>query len=142
MKRVFSILYIICCCTLESADAQSAGISEVLKELQMENISVVQKQDTITAAFETSVYRGSYNGIGIAIRRLITLPEVTTLQLVILDNALPQLCITLPAKLIEDYQSGKCDLDGVYRNMQMTTSTKTAMEALKGTKRELSLIHI
>ena len=43
MKRVFSILYIICCCTLESADAQSAGISEVLKELQMENISVVQK---------------------------------------------------------------------------------------------------
>lgn len=136
MKRVFSILYIICCCTLESADAQSAGISEVLKELQMENISVVQKQDTITAAFETSVYRGSYNGIGIAIRRLITLPEVTTLQLVILDNALPQLCITLPAKLIEDYQSGKCDLDGVYRNMQMTTSTKTAMEALKGTKRE------
>lgn len=52
MKRVFSILYIICCCTLESADAQSAGISEVLKELQMENISVVQKQDTITAAFE------------------------------------------------------------------------------------------
>ena len=36
MKRVFSILYIICCCTLESVDAQSAGISEVLKELQME----------------------------------------------------------------------------------------------------------
>ena len=78
MKRVFSILYIICCCTLESVDAQSAGISEVLKELQMENISVAQKQDTITAAFETSVYRGSYNGIGIAIRRLITLPEVST----------------------------------------------------------------
>ena len=49
MKRVFSILYIICCCTLESVDAQSAGISEVLKELQMENISVAQKQDTITA---------------------------------------------------------------------------------------------
>ena len=50
MKRVFSILYIICCCTLESVDAQSAGISEVLKELQMENISVAQKQDTITAS--------------------------------------------------------------------------------------------
>lgn len=49
---------------------------------------------------------------------------------------MPQLCITLPAKLIEDYQSGKCDLDGVYRSMQMTISTKTAMEALKGTKRE------
>ena len=55
MKRVFSILYIICCCTLESVDAQSAGISEVLKELQMENISVAQKQDTITAAFETGI---------------------------------------------------------------------------------------
>ena len=48
----------------------------------------------------------------------------------------PQLCITLPAKLIEDYQSGKCDLNEVYRTMQMTTSTQTAMDDLKGIKRE------
>ena len=127
MKRVFSILYIICCCTLESVNAQAVRVSGVLKDLQMENISVIQKQDTITAAFETSVYRGSYNGIGIAIRHLIAVSENSTLQLVILDNALPQLCITLPAKLIEDYQSGKCDLNEVYRTMQMTTSTQTAM---------------
>ena len=136
MKRVFSILYIICCCTLESVNAQAVRVSGVLKDLQMENISVIQKQDTITAAFETSVYRGSYNGIGIAIRHLIAVSENSTLQLVILDNALPQLCITLPAKLIEDYQSGKCDLNEVYRTMQMTTSTQTAMDDLKGIKRE------
>ena len=58
MKRVFSILYIICCCTLESVNAQAVRVSGVLKDLQMENISVIQKQDTITAAFETSVYIG------------------------------------------------------------------------------------
>lgn len=102
----------------------------------MENISVVEKSDTITAAFETSVYRGAYNGIGIAIRHLVAMPEMPTLQLVILDNALPQLCITLPAKLVQQYQSGEYTLDEVYRNMEMTTSTGTAMRRLKGIKRE------
>ena len=40
MKRVFSILYIICCCTLESVNAQAVRVSGVLKDLQMENISL------------------------------------------------------------------------------------------------------
>ena len=78
-----------------SLHAQSVRVIETLKKLEMENISVVEKSDTITAAFETSVYRGAYNGIGIAIRHLVAMPEMPTLQLVILDNALPQLCITL-----------------------------------------------
>jgi len=82
------------------------------------------------------VYRGAYNGIGIAIRHLVAMPEMPTLQLVILDNALPQLCITLPAKLVQQYQSGEYTLDEVYRNMEMTTSTGTAMRRLKGIKRE------
>ena len=33
--------------------AQPVRVSETLKELDMENISVVEKRDTITAAFET-----------------------------------------------------------------------------------------
>lgn len=137
MKRIVIILSVILCWG-PLAYAQSASVGEILKKLEMENILVVEKKDTITAAFETSVYRGTYNGIGIAIRQLIVIPDMPTLQLVILDNALPQLSIILPAQLIRNYQSGRYTLDEVYRQMGMTTSTKTAMYALKGVKRERS----
>ena len=135
MKRIVGIICVFLCVGI-SLHAQSVRVTGTLKELEMENISVVEKSDTITAAFESSVYRGTYNGIGIAIRHLIVMPEVQTLQLVILDNAIPQLCITLPAELIKKYQSGECTLDEVYRDMGMTTSTGTAMRHLKGMKRE------
>ena len=69
---------------------------------------------------------------------MVAIPEIPTLQLLILDNALPQLCITIPAELIQRYQSGEYALDEVYRNMAMTTSTKTAVHRLKGVKREES----
>ena len=110
MKRIVGIVYVFLCWGI-SLHAQSVRVIETLKKLEMENISVVEKSDTITAAFETSVYRGAYNGIGIAIRHLVAMPEMPTLQLVILDNALPQLCITLPAKLVQQYQSGEYTLD-------------------------------
>lgn len=137
MKRIVIILSVILYWG-PLAYAQSASVGEILKKLEMENILVVEKKDTITAAFETSVYRGTYNGIGIAIRQLIVIPDMPTLQLVILDNALPQLSIILPAQLIRNYQSGRCTLDEVYRQMGMTISTKTAMYSLKGVKRERS----
>ena len=100
-------------CGISLLQAQPVRVSETLKELEMENISVVEKRDTITAAFETSAYRGIYNGIGIAIRHLVVIPEIPTLQLLILDNALPQLCITIPADLIQKCQSGECTLDAM-----------------------------
>lgn len=67
---------------------------------------------------------------------MAAIPEIPTLQLLILDNALPQLCITIPAELIQKYQSGECSLGEVYRNMGMTTSTRTAVNRLKGIKRK------
>ena len=48
-------------CGISLLQAQPVRVSETLKELEMENISVVEKRDTITAAFETSAYRGIYN---------------------------------------------------------------------------------
>ena len=44
-------------CGISLLQAQPVRVSETLKELDMENISVVEKSDTITAAFETSAYR-------------------------------------------------------------------------------------
>lgn len=137
MKRIVSVTAVFLC-GISLLQAQPVRVSETLKELDMENISVVEKSDTITAAFETSAYRGIYNGIGIAIRHLVAIPEIPTLQLLILDNALPQLCITIPAELIQKYQSGECTLDEVYRKMGMTTSTETAVRQLKGVKRKES----
>lgn len=101
MKRIVSVTAVFLC-GISLLQAQPVRVSETLKELDMENISVVEKRDTITAAFETSAYRGIYNGIGIAIRHLVIIPEIPTLQLLILDNALPQLCITIPAELIQN----------------------------------------
>ena len=137
MKRIVSVTAVFLC-GISLLQAQPVRVSETLKELDMENISVVEKSDTITAAFETSAYRGIYNGIGIAIRHLVIIPEIPTLQLLILDNALPQLCITIPAELIQKYQAGECALDEVYRKMGMTTSTETAVRQLKGVKRKES----
>ena len=137
MKRIVSIAAVFLC-GISLLQAQLLRVSDALKELKMENISVVENKDTITVAFETSTYRGIYNGIGIAISHLVAIPEIPTLQLLILDNALPQLCITIPAELIQRYQSGEYALDEVYRNMAMTTSTKTAVHRLKGVKREES----
>lgn len=137
MKRIVSIILVILCWT-SLLHAQSLRVAEILRSLSMENISVTEKQDTITAAFETSAYRGGYNGIGVAIRHLLAMSDLPTLQLVLLEGALPQLCITLPANLIHNYQSGKCTLEDVYRLMSITTSTRSAMRHLKDAKREQS----
>ena len=63
MKRIVSVTAVFLC-GISLLQAQPVRVSETLKELEMENISVVEKRDTITAAFETSAYRGIYNGIG------------------------------------------------------------------------------
>lgn len=114
--------------------AQPARVMDVLRRLDMENIAVRQRKDTVTVAFETSAYRGVYRGIDVAIRGLMAIPEIHTLQLVVLDNAVPQLCITLPAVLVGEYRTGQCGLAEVYRQMEITVATGKAMKELKGVR--------
>ena len=52
MKRIVSVTAVFLC-GISLLQAQPVRVSETLKELDMENISVVEKRDTITAAFET-----------------------------------------------------------------------------------------
>lgn len=73
MKAIVSETAFFSCGIL--LQAQPVRGAETLKELDMENISVVEKSDTIIQAFETSAYRGIYNGIGIAIRHLVAIPK-------------------------------------------------------------------
>ncbi|MDR0891002.1 MAG: YjbH domain-containing protein [Mediterranea sp.] len=119
--------------------AQEGEVAEALKRLQMENIRVAAKGDTIVAAFETSVYRGNYHALGLAIGALLQLPDSHTFQLVLLNNDLPQLCVTLPASLADEYKAGERSLVEVYRMMRISSSDMgAAMHALRGTKRECS----
>ena len=59
MKRIVSIAAVFLC-GISLLQAQLLRVSDALKELKMENISVVENKDTITVAFETSTYRGIY----------------------------------------------------------------------------------
>lgn len=49
MKRIVSVTAVFLC-GISLLQAQPVRVSETLKELEMENISVVEKRDTITAA--------------------------------------------------------------------------------------------
>ena len=74
MKRIVSATAVFLC-GISLLQAQPVRVSETLKELDMENISVVEKRDTITAAFETSAYRAS-------------VAELTMLKLACISSAL------------------------------------------------------
>jgi hypothetical protein len=121
------------------ARAQQGRVLETLRDLQMENIQVAQKNDTVVAAFETSVYRGNYGALGLAIGALLELPEARNLQLVLLSDALPELCVTLPGNLVDEYREGTIGLEDVYQRMRMSVDDiGEAMRALRGSKRERS----
>ena len=127
------IIFIASClamCSLLSA--QPVRIMDTLRRLEMENIAVRQRGDTVTVAFEPTPYRGVYRGIDAAIRGLAAIPELPTLQLVVLDHAVPQLCITLPSGLVKAYQVKECSLEDLYRTMDITVATRPAMRKLKG----------
>ena len=75
------IIFIASClamCSLLSA--QPVRIMDTLRRLEMENIAVRQRGDTVTVAFEPTPYRGVYRGIDAAIRGLAAIPELPTLQ--------------------------------------------------------------
>lgn len=129
------IIFIASClamCSLLSA--QPVRIMDTLRRLDMENIAVRQRGDTVTVAFEPTPYRGVYRGIDAAIRGLAAIPELPTLQLVVLDHAVPQLCITLPSGLVKAYQVKECSLEDLYRTMDITVATRPAMRELKGAR--------
>ena len=72
--------------------AQPVRIMDTLRRLDMENIAVRQRGDTVTVAFEPTPYRGVYRGIDVAIRGLAAIPELPTLQLVVLDRSFASRC--------------------------------------------------
>ena len=126
MKKVFLTgISLLLACMVQ------AQIVAALQELGMENIRSIQVGDNTITAFENNVDRGTYRGIGKAVMAAIESEGSTTRQLVVLDNGIPQLCITLPATLIASYKSKAISLRQVYEQMGISYDTDGAMKQLK-----------
>lgn len=108
-----------------------AQVAEKLQQLGMENIRVVTDDGNTTVAFENNVYRGTYRGIGKAIVAALEGVHRGNLQMVVLDDAIPQLCITLTEKVIREYKEKQITLADVYRQMGINYDTDKAMRILK-----------
>lgn len=108
-----------------------AQVAEKLQQLGMENIRTASVNGNTIVAFENNVYRGTYRGIGKAIIAALEGVNGGELQMVVLDNNIPQLCITLPEKLITPYKDKQITLAQVYQQMGISYDTEKAMRMLR-----------
>ena len=120
--------FALCCCGLSTIHAQ---VTEELKSIGMENIRCAQTPDMTTVSFENNVYRSTYNGVGKAIDACLKSKIQGNLQLVVLVNQIPRLCISLPDTLLQSYQQEDITLKQVYQQMGISVDTDQAMDALK-----------
>ena len=127
--------FAVCCCVLSTIHAQ---ITEELKSIGMENIRCAQSPDMTTVSFENNVYRSSYNGVGKAIDACLKSKIQGNLQLVVLVNQIPRLCISLPDTLLQAYQHRNITLKQLYQRMGISVDTDRAMDALKNTDKAIA----
>lgn len=90
------ILAVWFCGISAMADAQ---VTESLKAIGMENIRCAQTPGVTTVSFENNVYRSTYTGVGKAIDACLGSKTKGDLQLVVLENRIPRLCINLSGEM-------------------------------------------
>jgi len=117
------ILAVWFCGISAMADAQ---VTEGLKAIGMENIRCAQTPGMTTVSFENNVYRSTYTGVGKAIDACLGSKTKGDLQLVVLENRIPRLCINLPDTLTEAYRNGEINLTQVYQQMGITVDVEAA----------------
>ncbi len=114
-------------------------VGEALQRLGMENIQVATTTGRrVTVAFEDNVYRSTYKGIGEAIKVALSAIEHMELELVVLDNGVPQLYINIPQEMVSRYQVGELDISGVFAAMRLSYDTDNAMKRLQGVSKTLN----
>lgn len=127
MKKVLTLIWF-----LSSMLGVHAQVAEKLTGLGMENVRVVSAAEKTYAAFENTVFRSTYRGIGEGIRAALDAIGRGDLELVVLDNQVPQLHISIGDSLISAYHAGAIGLADIYRQMRISTDSRLAMEQLKG----------
>lgn len=96
---------------------------QTLLSLGMEEIRVAQTDSVCTIAYEDNIYRGTYRGLAAVIEALRSLPETeqaTAYELVVLDDRIPRLLLTLPRQTAA---------------LEVSYDTDEAMRRLKGKER-------
>lgn len=96
---------------------------QTLLSLGMEEIRVAQTDSVCTVAFEDNIYRGTYRGLAAVIEALRSLPETeqaAAYELVVLDDRIPRLLLTLPRQTAA---------------LEVSYDTDEAMRRLKGKER-------
>ena len=96
---------------------------QTLLSLGMEEIQVAQTDSVCTIAFEDNIYRGTYRGLAAVIEALRSLSETVqaaAYELVVLDDRIPRLLLTLPRQTVA---------------LEVSYDTDEAMRRLKGKER-------
>ena len=93
---------------------------QTLLSLGMEEIRVAQTDSVCTIAYEDNIYRGTYRGLAAVIEALRSLPETeqaAAYELVVLDDRIPRLLLTVPRQTAA---------------LEVSYDTDEAMRRLKG----------
>lgn len=93
---------------------------QVLLSLGMEEVRVAQTDSVCTVAYEDNIYRGTYRGLAAVAESLQKLPEAeqaVRYELVVLDDRIPRLLLTLPREV---------------EALEVSYDTDEAMRRLKG----------
>lgn len=96
---------------------------QTLLSLGMEEIQVAQTDSVCTIAYEDNIYRGTYRGLAAVIEALRSLSETeqaAAYELVVLDDRIPRLLLTLPRQTVA---------------LEVSYDTDEAMRRLKGKER-------
>lgn len=102
----------------EKSVAEAA--KQALLSLGMEEIKVAQEDSICVIAYEDNIYRGTYRGLAAVIEALRSLPEsqqAAEYELVVLDDRIPRLVLTLPRQTAA---------------LEVSYDTDEAMRRLKG----------
>ena len=89
--------------------------------------------DTDWRVIEKLNDRGTYRFIGNEVQRVLNedTPHTKDVVLVVQENGVNRLCVTLDKEVLAQYAEGKLSLDGVYAAMGLSNDTEAAQEALK-----------
>lgn len=88
--------------TLYGQQSVEEAAEQALLSLGMEEVKVAQNDSVCTVAYEDNVYRGTYRGLVSVVEALRGLPEAeqaAEYELVVLDDRIPRLLLTLPRQV-------------------------------------------
>ncbi|MFR9652703.1 MAG: hypothetical protein SNG47_02705 [Rikenellaceae bacterium] len=115
MKRFLLSIVVVFMAALAQAQ-----VVEILCDMGMEDIRSAEVDGNTYVSFENTRYRGTYTGIGEAVKALVGGYVTGDLNIVATISDNPELAITIPAELLEGYKSGKVSLTQIYEKMAIS----------------------